>query len=120
MGGVVVTVPDARGVAVGNRKSLTSDRDWWLGAWDWASMVEQQSGGRVQVSLKPGAQRGVWSVEVRIMRLQGDGDWLKIASVPGQWPNAQQNDLGAYVMNLTIEMDRMSVGSAEELLRDLA
>ena len=105
---------------MGQRKSVSNDRDWWLGAWDWAAMVENNTRCKVQVSLKPSAQRGTWGVEVRLVAFLENGGPTVVARTSGGWPNAQQNDLGAYVMNLTIGMDKDIGEEAEGLLRDLA
>lgn len=88
------------------RKSVTVDRDWWLGAWDWAERLEEASGCRVQVSLTRSTQRGVWTVEVRLARLEDAGTWVVYQRSKTTWPNAARNDLAAHVLNQVIELDK--------------
>lgn len=100
-----------------NNRPKSSERDWWLGLWDWATMTESAASARVQVSIKPGHQRGFWQCEVRLVQREGEGPWQVVAKRSSDYPNADSVSMGAHLMNEVIKLDKEVTTEAEALLK---
>lgn len=98
-------------------REYAPDADYMLGAHQWARQLERDTGLIVQLGMHPRAQDGVWGIVLRVRHRIDTGAGGVVCQVKGSWPNSVSQSLGAYLMQLTADLDRLAAEDAEAILK---
>ena len=89
----------------------TSDREWFLAAWEWCGEVTTDTSMATQVSVTPTKRRGVWRLRGRLCHTVDGRLAGVVAQVEAEWPSSTHQSFGGAFHALLMKLD--AVAAAE-------
>lgn len=90
----------------------TSDREWFLAAWEWCGEVTTDTRLATQVSVTPTARKGVWRLRGRLCHHVDGKLHGVVAQVETEWPSSAHQSFAGAFHALLMKLDAVA---AQEL-----
>jgi len=101
-----------------SKTAATTERDWWLAAWEWMQEKSSECDSPVRIVVTPHTAPGILRVRVQLVQVERGVVRAIVAEADELWPQKGVTSLGAQVMNMVIRMDQVVVGDPERPVTD--
>jgi len=98
----------------GQKGESRSEQGFLTGAWEWATALQDRSGGRVTITIRPTPRKGVWYVEAALRDVRITYKGSRHARYEREYPNADNQTLAGLMFAEMLKLDRVAGGEEPE------